>query len=226
MRELALSSRLFREADVTHIRNCVDPRTFNGQARHKTREELGLFSTTKAVLFSSANQPRKGAFIIPDIIRELRNQAPRDSWRFLFMGGVPPKLEPRRDIIILPRTTDEVRVASYYAASDIYALPSLEDNLPNTIGESLCCGTPVAAFPTGGIVEMVEPGLNGYLSDQSSIVSLTTAIRNVLALRFEARENISASAHEMYSPARIASLHMRLFADVISSPTADAQSSN
>ena len=142
------------------------------------------------------------------------------------MGGVPPNLEPKQDIIVLPRTTDEACVASYYAASDIYALPSLEDNLPNTIGESLCCGTPVAAFPTGGIVEMVEPGLNGYLSDQPNIVSLTTAIRKVLALRSEARESISTSAHEMYSPVRIASLHMRLFADAISSSTADAQSSN
>lgn len=226
MRELALSSGLFGKANVTHIRNCVDPRTFNGQARHKIRDELGLLPTTKAVLFSSANQPRKGAFIIPDIIGELRSQAPGDNWRFLFMGGVPPNLEPRRDIIVLPRTTNEARVASYYSASDVYALPSLEDNLPNTISESLCCGTPVAAFPTGGIVEMVETGINGYLSDQTSTVSLTTAIRKVLALRFDTRENVSSSAHQTYSPVRIASLHMLFFADVISGPTTDAQSRN
>jgi hypothetical protein len=42
MKEKALSSSLFAEASVTHIRNCVDPRIFNGQARHKMRAELGL----------------------------------------------------------------------------------------------------------------------------------------------------------------------------------------
>jgi glycosyltransferase involved in cell wall biosynthesis len=215
MRELALSSRLLGKANVTHIRNCVDPRIFNGQARDKTRDELGLLPATKAVLFSSANQPRKGAFIISDIIRDLRNQAPRDSWRFLFMGGAPPNLDLRRDIVILPRTTDETRVASYYAASDLYVLPSYEDNLPNTISESLNCGTPVAAFPTGGIVEMIEPGRTGYISGEYTTESLVAAIHAARELGFEHRRHIAARARELYSPNVIAHHHIEVMRSVI-----------
>lgn len=211
MRDLALSSSLFANGDITHVRNCVDPTIFNGGSREQTRVELGLAATSKAVLFSSANQPRKGAYIIPDVVRSLRSASPQHSWRFLFMGGLPPSLELAQDIITLPRTTDEARVASYYTASDVYALPSLEDNLPNTISESLSCGTPVAAFPTGGIVEMVQSGVNGYLTKQVSGDALVEAVRVVLTSSLESRERISSMAHAVYSPSRIARDHLKLF---------------
>lgn len=222
MKEKALSSSLFAEASVTHIRNCVDPRIFNGQARHKMRAELGLLPASKVVLFSSAHQPRKGASIIPNVIRHLRNQASEGGWRFLFMGGLPPDLEPSQDVVALPQTTDEARVASYYAASDIYALPSLQDNLPNTVSESLCCGTPVAAFPTGGIVEMIEPGINGDLSQTLNAASFADTIRQVCNSRLETTDSISKAAHEMYSPSRIASLHLNFFANALRSPAPHA----
>jgi glycosyltransferase involved in cell wall biosynthesis len=219
MRELALSSSLFANANIHHIRNCVDPAVFNDEQRQKTRAELDLPVSSKAILFSSANQPRKGAFIIPDVIRHLRTSTPENDWRFLFMGGIPPSLELNQDIILLPRTTDERRVAGYYAASDVYALPSLEDNLPNTISESLNCGTPVAAFPTGGIVEMVQPGINGYLANQLSGEALVDAIRKVWTSSLDSRERISATAHAMYSPRRVAHDHLECFAKILRKPT-------
>ena len=215
MQEKALSSSLFAEASVTHIRNCVDPRIFNGQARHKMRAELGLLPANKVVLFSSANQPRKGAGIIPDIVRRLRNQAPGGHWRFLFMGGMPPNLEPWQDVVILPKTTDEARVASYYAASDIYALPSLEDNLPNTVSESLCCGTPVIAFPTGGIVEMIEPGRNGMLTSEHTASSIAAAVMDSAFSDLLVRECISRDAHLAYSPSYAAAAYSQFFHQAI-----------
>ena len=217
MRELALSSRLFSEADVTHIRNCVDPQIFDGQARHKMRAELGLLPTDIAVLFSAANQPRKGALIIADVLKHLCNGIQRKNWRFLFMGGLPPNLEARQDVVILPRTTDEARVASYYAASDIYALPSLEDNLPNTVSESLCCGTPVAAFPTGGIVEMVRDGMNGTLSRDQKAASFQEAIQRATTALNWSREAIAQDANNIYSPTLIANVHKVLFQRVATS---------
>lgn len=220
MRGLALSSSLFRNAKVTHIRNCVDPTVFNGHAREKTRNELGLSANSKAILFSSANQPRKGAFILPEIIRSLRATQLGTEWRFLFMGGLPPLLERRQDVIVLPRTTDEARVASYYAASDIYALPSFEDNLPNTISESLSCGTPVAAFPVGGIVEMIESGCNGILSSYCTHQSLSEAILKYPLLGPEARTIIARAAHKTYAPSHIAHQHISIYREASSSESA------
>ena len=220
IRKLALSSSLFTKANITHIRNCLDSRIFNGQAREQMRGELGLPPTSKAVLFSSSHQPRKGAFIIPDVIRNLRKAAPAIDWRFLFMGGAPPALESDCDFTQLPPTTNEARVASYYAASDVYALPSLEDNLPNTISESLSCGTPVAAFPTGGIVEMISSGCSGYLSTDRSARSLALSILQCTQARLLPRDTISNEAHSTYSRQIIAEEHRTFYRRIVASSAA------
>jgi glycosyltransferase involved in cell wall biosynthesis len=215
MRDLALSSSLFGRANVTHIRNCIDPSVFNGKERERTRTELGLSASCKAILFSSANQPRKGAFIIPELIRLLSTIAPKHEWRFLFVGGVPPFLTSSEKIIRLPRTTDEARVASYYSASDLFVLPSLEDNLPNTISEALNCGTPVAAFPTGGIVEMIASERNGGLAADATAASIAESIVRFVDLAPPSREEIARHANKLYSPSDIARQHEHFFQSVL-----------
>ncbi len=47
---------------------------------------------------------------------------------------------------------DDERLALAYAAADVFVLPTLAENLPNTALESIACGTPVAAFAVGGVV--------------------------------------------------------------------------
>ena len=60
-------------------------------------------------------------------------------------------------------------------------LPSREDNLPNTILESLACGTPVAGFDVGGVPDLVTPGETGGLARPESPESLAGVILDLLA---------------------------------------------
>lgn len=215
MKDLALSSSLFSQAKITHIRNCVNPVIFNDAERKRTRSNLSLPKGSYAILFSSAHQPRKGALVIPKIIELLRGGSTSANWRFLFMGGVPPELKLADDVVLLPRSTDESRVASYYAASDLYVLPSFEDNLPNTISESLNCGTPVVAFPTGGIVEMIRQGRNGALSAEMTAASIAQAIGQFTGSRHEERDEIARDASRTYDPSTIAHTHRFFFMSVL-----------
>jgi glycosyltransferase involved in cell wall biosynthesis len=59
---------------------------------------------------------------------------------------------------------DEYSTSLVYNASDIYIVPSLADNQPTTVMESLCCGTPVVGFNIGGIPDMIKHKENGYLA--------------------------------------------------------------
>jgi glycosyltransferase involved in cell wall biosynthesis len=72
------------------------------------------------------------------------------------------------------------KIAEAYSLSDLFVLPSLEDNLPNTIMESFACGTPVLAFNTGGIPEMVEHKNTGYLADYKSVEDLKNGLEFIL----------------------------------------------
>jgi len=73
----------------------------------------------------------------------------------------------------------DVNLAKVYNQSDILVLPSLQDNLPNTIMESLSCGKPVIAFDTGGVPDMIEDGYNGFLVKLGNPDDLAHKIRAI-----------------------------------------------
>jgi glycosyltransferase involved in cell wall biosynthesis len=71
-------------------------------------------------------------------------------------------------------------MAEIYSLADVFVLPSLEDNLPNTVMEAMACATPVVAFNTGGIPDMIDHQVNGYLAMYKSSDNLAYGIQWVL----------------------------------------------
>ncbi|MBD3315085.1 MAG: glycosyltransferase, partial [Chitinivibrionales bacterium] len=71
---------------------------------------------------------------------------------------------------------DPERLAAVYSAADVFLMPTTEDNLPNTVLESLSCGTPVVGFRTGGVPDMVEHKRSGYLVPQRDVEGLIKGI--------------------------------------------------
>jgi len=76
---------------------------------------------------------------------------------------------------------DDVSIALLYAAADVIVTPSRQDNLPNTVVESLACGTPAVAFDIGGMPDMIEHKINGYLTRPFDTSDLATGIDWVLS---------------------------------------------
>ena len=74
------------------------------------------------------------------------------------------------------RLSDFERISMAYSAADVFVAPSVQDNLPNTVIESLACGTPVVAFNIGGMVDMIEHEYNGYIAKFSSEKELANGI--------------------------------------------------
>jgi len=68
-----------------------------------------------------------------------------------------------------------------YSLASLFVIPSLQDNLPNTILESMLCGTPVVGFNTGGIPEMIDHKVNGYLADFKSSADLAEGMHWILS---------------------------------------------
>jgi glycosyltransferase involved in cell wall biosynthesis len=72
-------------------------------------------------------------------------------------------------------------MVSAYRAADLFVHPARMENAPCTIQESLACGTPVVAFPVGGIPEMVIDEKNGFLAKEINAPSLQTTLASALA---------------------------------------------
>jgi len=67
-----------------------------------------------------------------------------------------------------------------YQSSDILMIPSLQDNLPNAVMESLSCGLPVVGFDTGGIPEMVDHKVNGFITEKKNVTGLAVGIEWII----------------------------------------------
>ena len=72
--------------------------------------------------------------------------------------------------------SDEYSISLVYNASDVFVVPSVADNLPTTVLESLSCGTPVVGFNVGGIPDMISHRENGYLANYKDAADITKGI--------------------------------------------------
>jgi len=56
-------------------------------------------------------------------------------------------------------------LARYYANADVFVFPSVSDTFGVVMLESISTGTPVAAYPVTGPIDVIEPGITGYMND-------------------------------------------------------------
>lgn len=113
---------------------------------------------------------------------------------------------------------NDERLAACYAATDAFLIPSLEDNLPYTVMESLACGTPVVAFTTGGIPDMVQHGHNGYLAEYRSAQSFTDGMEWVI--NYPDKEKLQTQSRltvmDKFAENIIADRHIQLYQSLTS----------
>jgi len=120
----------------------------------------------------------------------------------------------------LGRLNDEISLALVYSASDAMIVPSIQDNLPNTVMESISCGTPVVAFDVGGIHDMIDHQKNGYLVKPFDTTDLAHGIKWVLEDNVRWRklsENARTKAINEFDIIKIAEKYKDLYEDILKS---------
>ena len=73
--------------------------------------------------------------------------------------------------------TSERLLSIVYSAADVFCTPSQMETFGMTAAEAAACGLPVVAFATGGLPEIVESGVNGWLVPTASVEGLSHALR-------------------------------------------------
>jgi len=68
-------------------------------------------------------------------------------------------------------------LATYYANADVFVFPSVWETFGIVMIEAMACGTPVAAYPAPGPLDVVDPGVTGYMEED-----LAVAVEKCLAL--------------------------------------------
>ena len=76
--------------------------------------------------------------------------------------------------------SDCQRIVNIYRAASLFVLPSLSENLPNTIMEAMACGVPCLGFRVGGIPEEIDHLKNGYVANYCSVDDLARGMDWIL----------------------------------------------
>lgn len=160
------------------VHNGIDTERFRPQERSEVRARLGLPQGAPLVLLSAGNflDERKGS---RDALEALR--AVQDLGLHLVLVGIINEdgrhLLDGLDYHETGYIGDPQQLADHYAAADLFLFPSLADNQPLVVLETMATATPVVGYQTGGIPELVVQNETGFLVPQNDVSGLAQALR-------------------------------------------------
>jgi glycosyltransferase involved in cell wall biosynthesis len=173
----ARRSSLVKDLSLSVIQNGVDTSVFKPLDRESAKKLLDIPLNEAVVAFSAAsvNDERKGLRYLYDAIHAMKNKP------FILTWGKnnPPSIEGVSGLHLGNIENERMMTAAYNAA-DLLVVPSIQDNLPNVILESMSCGLPVVAFDSGGISDMVINENTGLLCKTGSSHSLSKCIQRLI----------------------------------------------
>lgn len=182
LNEASKSSTLLKDKKHINLPNPIDTTIFKPFDKEKSRELWGLPKDKKLVLYgamSATSDPRKGFKELGNAMAKLEKS---DNIEFVVFGSSKPENEPDFGFQThyLGSLSDDVSLVTLYSAVDVMIVPSLQENLSNTIMESLACGTPVIGFDIGGNSDMIIHQETGYLAKSFDTTDLKDGIEWIL----------------------------------------------
>lgn len=219
----AKMSGLLQDCHLTSVPNPIDSQLFCKEDKAALRERRGVPADRKLILFAAqkVTDERKGAGHFIRGMKALCDKHPewKDRLAVALLGGHSEELVPEIPFATYPLgyVSGERALADVYAMADVFVLPSMEDNLPNTIMEAMACGVPCVGFEVGGIPEMIDHKVNGYVAHLGDADDLADGIAWVLddvrseALSEAALEKVRVS----YSQKSVAGKYSAVYMDAL-----------
>jgi glycosyltransferase involved in cell wall biosynthesis len=201
----ARQSLVFRHTRIEVIPNSLQTDVFTPEVKAEAKRLLGISPDTLILLAGAhdANERRKGFAELAEALRICAADAgfqkllQRDKVKILSFGLGPGGTGTSEvPVVPLGPSTSDDELRRIYSAADIFVLPSLDDNLPNTMLEAMSCGTPVVAFGAGGIPEVVDDGVTGRVVPVGTTPRMAGAILDCLR-NHEARKRMGAAARRV-----------------------------
>ncbi len=221
---VARSSSLLKNYPITNIPNPIDVTLFQPLSeteRRNFRLSKGINPQSRLLLFAAMNvsEERKGFRFLQEALDFLKSQHPDFQVEIMVIGKAQPEVLSALPYPVhaLGMIQDQRELIRIYGSADVFVIPSLEDNLPNTVMESLACGTPVAGFKTGGIPEMVGHLEQGFIAPQGDSRKLAEGIywvlskANLSVLSKQAREKATSD----YANALIAKQYTDIYQNML-----------
>lgn len=183
----AKNSGLLKGQWITNIPNPIDTRMFCPGNKEQARQAEQLPADKQLILFvcQRATNRYKGMQYLIEACQQLAHDHPDmcQTTGVVILGGHADEVASQLPFEAYPLgyVTDEQRIVRIYQSADLFVLPSLSENLPNTIMEAMACGVPCLAFRVGGIPEEIDHLKNGYIAKYQDSADLANGMHWILS---------------------------------------------
>jgi glycosyltransferase involved in cell wall biosynthesis len=170
--------------EFRHIEYGIDLNTFRPLNKDQCRRRFNLPLDTRLIFIAAANlaDRRKNFQLIIDLLKQ---SAFPSNALLVCAGKLPPPEElqqyeglPVRFLGYLPNTED---MACVLSACDVSLILSKADNLPYVGIEASACGCPTIGTRAGGIPEIIQDGVTGWLIPQEAQVAELARMLHVVS---------------------------------------------
>lgn len=219
MAKVAARSPVARGRPVHVVPNAIDLTRYKPVDRRAARDLFGLPQDRVVMLFGgvlSNQDPRKGFHLLDEALAMLSHSDWAGRVSLCVFGSAN-----RQDSTIHGIPTryvghlhDNEALIALYSACDLFMAPSLQDNLPNTVMEAAACGVPTVAFDIGGMSDLIEHGVSGWLAAAGDARQLADGVVQAArddAWRLDCGRAARAHAERHYAYPVVAAAHLALY---------------
>lgn len=187
----AKKSNIINQKRVFCIANPIDNKIFYFKNNKiKLREKFNLPNNKKIILFGAMKadyNENKGIRYLEEALKLL----PKQKFMVVVFGNEDKK---RKEYAIptyyIGKIQEEDILSDLYNCADVFVAPSMQEAFGYTVCEALSCGTPVVAFPVGGILDQVQHLKNGYLAKFKNIEDIANGIEWAVRQPCDANGNL------------------------------------
>jgi glycosyltransferase involved in cell wall biosynthesis len=197
------------------IQHGIDLNQYPILDKRESRLSLGL-STDKPVLAAVLDQSaegRKGEPLLETVLNSLDIPCVVATFGRGSLNVVNPAIELHNfDYLQQPE-----EVSHLLSAADLFVFPSLAEAFGQVVIEAMACGTPTLCYSIGGLPELIEPNVTGWLMSQPTANALTQNLSRILNSRsyLDMPKSCRRHAEHHFSRDRMISAYLTLFEDVL-----------
>jgi glycosyltransferase involved in cell wall biosynthesis len=182
--DLVQKSEVFRGFDCRVIFNGIDTKRFHRGDKFAARDRLMLPIDKFIILYVVNGGLNSSYYKDPDLllaaVTNLLDGPIANKFHLVVVGGIK-KISNIFDKCLTQIANTREGLETYYQAADILVYPTKADNCPLVPMEAMSCGLPVVTTRIGGVPEVVEHRVTGYVTRPGDVREFSDAIEAILS---------------------------------------------
>lgn len=166
--DCAGKSTILSGKKITCLPNMLDVERYCPmEDKANLRRKHGIAVDKKVILFGAADAGTENKTKGFSFLQCALDMLPKDKYQLAVFGNARNdiNLPTGFEVTLLGFISDEKELIEIYNTADVLVNPSIQEAFGYTACEAMACGTPVVAFPVGGLKEQITHLENGYLAE-------------------------------------------------------------